>query len=293
MPPPTAEHWQSASARPSELGVDGGLGAGPTRGPVDGEPPSAAFVPGLEPAGGGVVDAGAAAAAEPGADGSSPKWKRALLTDRAGSEAAAPAAPPWPRSASASRCSRARPGLVAAMLARVRPASASSWARSCRRRAQCASNCWPLPNHSVLASLDQAAKSHRCPLCGQWPSGKNHLRAGAVVAGEDQRAQVRAAAHRCVVLLRRRRPHPMTRRLCHDAGRMYNQFKDKQRHCTLTSILGGSDRNCNYRDAIDIMMEVSCSAGLQELLLPCRERVRAHYLVCTLSALVQEPTRIL
>ena len=284
------------SARPGEVASSehscGWLGVGSTR--VDGEPPSATGVragsTSAAPERSGFVDTGAAAATDARASRPGPSSMRALFLDGDESDAAAVQCP---RIASASRSRRARPGLVAAMLARVRPASASSWARSCRRRAQCASNCWPLPNHSVLASLDQAAKSHRCPLCGQWPSGKNHLRAGAVVAGEDQRAQVRAAAHRCVVLLRRRRPHPMTRRLCHDAGRMYNQFKDKQRHCTLTSILGGSDRNCNYRDAIDIMMEVSCSAGLQELLLPCRERVRAHYLVCTLSALVQEPTRIL
>ena len=85
---------------------------------------------------------------------------RALFPDGDESDAAAVQCP---RSASASRFRRSRPGLVAAMLARVRPASASSWARSCRRHRQCG-NKDLTRSHQWIASESYAIvgiESHR------------------------------------------------------------------------------------------------------------------------------------
>ena len=151
---------QATSAGPGKADVDedrcGGFGVGPTHASVGGEPRTAALVrAGCVSAASrrsGFVDTVAAAATDAGADRPGPASKRTLFPSPDESDTVLLL---WPRSASASRSSRARPGLVAAMLARVRPASASSWARSCRRNPQCEFQ------QNLLSSSIPAKKSDR------------------------------------------------------------------------------------------------------------------------------------
>ena len=155
------------SARPGEVtGSEdscGGLGVSPVRESVDGEPPSATRVragsTSAAPMRSGPVDTWAAAT---GTSRTGPSSMRALFPDGDESDAAAVQCP---RSASASRFRRSRPGLVAAMLARVRPASASSWARSCQpKHFQCLSLRRHPSNPVRIIYAVSGIELHRC-LC--------------------------------------------------------------------------------------------------------------------------------
>ena len=133
----------------------GWLGIGRTRASVGGGPASAALVRAgcVSVASGrrGLVDTGAAAVTDAREDRPGPASRRALFPSPDEYDAVLLL---WPRSASASRSSRARPGLVVAMLARVRPASASIWARSCRpQHLQCESHKKHLLNTTIVRPL--------------------------------------------------------------------------------------------------------------------------------------------